>query len=449
MQRGGAWTAIWAPVSLATMAAILENEGFKVKLDDCIVNEVGFSQLQRKLRRFKPDLVVINTATPSITSDLKVTALAKQTNKKCKTVAFGIHVTALPETSLKMEPDLDCVIRGEPEITLKEIALAIERKKGLKEIQGISYKKGKKIIHNPSRPPLENLDELPFPAWQHIRIERHLMPFKNVPFLLIVTSRGCPYQCKFCADKTFYGRKLRLRSPKRIVEEMEWVGKEFGVKDFLFWSESFTINPQFAEKVVDEIIRRRLKIHWVCNSRVDSVNYPLLKKFAQAGCWMIGYGVESGEQKVLDMMNKGTTLAQTRKSVRDAHKAGLEVTGHCIIGYPRETKKTIEKTIKFAKELDLDFAQFYCAVPFPGSELFEMAKKRGWLTTENWSFFEQNFSVLSTPVLKANEVMRLRRKAYKSFYLNPKIVWQTIKRVHSIGDLKQFLWMVKDFITWV
>ncbi len=449
MQRRGAWTAVWAPVSLAIIAAVLENEGFEVKLDDCIVNEIDFPQLQQELKRFKPDLIVINTATPSIVTDLKVASLAKKANPKCKTVVFGIHVTALPEESLKMEPALDCVVRGEPEITIKDIALAIRKKRGLEKIKGISFKKGKKIVHNPDRPPLENLDKLPFPAWQHIKINRHLMPFKNTPFLLVATGRGCPYQCKFCADKTFYGMRLRLRSPKSVVDEIEWVGKKFGVKDFLFWSESFTINHQFAQSVAQEIIRRRLKVSWVCNSRVDTVDYPLLKKFAQAGCWMIGYGIESGEQKVLDMMEKGTTLKQAKRAVQDAHRAGLEVTGHCVIGYPGETRKTTQQTIEFAKNLDLDFVQFYCAVPFPGSDLFDLAKKENWITSEDWGFFEQNFSVLTTPNLKAEEVMELRRQAFNNFYLRPKIIWQTIKRIRSFGDLKQFFWMVKDFITWI
>lgn len=449
MQRRGAWTAVWAPVSLATIAAVLENEGFKVKLDDCIVNEIDFPQLQQKFKQFKPDLVVINTATPSIIGDLRVASLAKKANKNCLTVAFGIHVTALPEESLQMEPALNCVVRGEPEITIKEIALAIRKKRGLEKVKGISFKKGKKIIHNPDRPPLENLDELPFPAWQHIKIERHLMPFKNSPFLLVATGRGCPYRCKFCADKTFYGMRLRLRSPKSVVDEIEWVGKKFGVKDFLFWSESFTINRQFAQSVAQEIIRHRLKVSWVCNSRVDNVDYPLLKKFAQAGCWMIGYGIESGSQEILDKMNKGTTLVQAKKAVQDAHRAGLEVTGHCVIGYPGETKKTIQKTLEFTKKIGLDFSQFYCAVPFPGSDLFDLAKKENWITSEDWGLFEQNFSVLTTPNLKAEEVMELRRQAFNNFYLRPKIIWQTIKRIRSLGDLKQFFWMVKDFITWI
>lgn len=449
MQRKGAWAAVWAPISLATMAAVLENEGFKVKLDDCIVNEINFPELQNKFKGFKPDLVVINTATPSIVSDLQVASLAKKANKRCKTIAFGIHVTALPEESLKMEKDLDVVVRGEPEMTIKEISLAMKKGRGLEKIRGVSYRQGKKIIHNLPRPPLENLDELPFPAWQHIRIERHLMPFKNVPFLLIATGRGCPYLCKFCADRTFYGTKLRLRSPKRIVDEIEWVIKRFDVKDFLFWSESFTINRQFSKRVAEEIIRRGLKVHWVCNSRVDNVDYPLLKQFAQAGCWMIGFGIESGDQRTLDLMNKGTTLEQAKKAVQDAHRAGLEVTGHCLLGYPGESQKTIEKTVEFAKSLNLDFVQFYCVVPFPGSELYKKARKEGWLTTDDWCFFEQNFSVLTTPELRTDQIMKLRGKAYRSFYLRPKIFCQTIRRIRSIDDLKQLSLAVKDFLTWI
>jgi radical SAM superfamily enzyme YgiQ (UPF0313 family) len=449
MQRRGAWTAVWPPLSLALVAAALEKEGFETKLDDCIVEGVSFTDLEKRFNQFKPELVVINTATSSITSDLKVARAAKKLDKRCQTVAFGIHVTALPEDSLQIEKELDCVVRGEPEMAVKELALAIDRKKSMKRVKGISYRQGKQIIHNPERSPLENLDELPFPAWQHLRKENYLMPFKNRPFFLIATGRGCPHGCRFCADRTFYGKRLRLRSPKKIADELEWAGEQFGVKDFLFWSESFTINSQFASQVAEEIIRRRLDIQWVCNSRVDNVDLPLLEKFVQAGCWMIGYGIESGNQSILETMSKRTTLDQARKAVADAHKAGLEVTGHCVIGYPGETEVTVRETVKFAKDLDLDFAQFYCAVPFPGSDLFSSKTQDYRLTTEDWFFFEQNFSVIDTPQLKAKKVMDLRRRAYQSFYLRPKIIWQTLKRIHSLSDLRRLLGMIGDFITWV
>lgn len=449
MQRSGAWTSVWAPISLTTIAAVLEKDNITVKLDDCIVEEIGFFELQKRLKEFKPDLVIINTATPSITSDLKVASLAKKASKKCKTLAFGIHVTALPEDSLRMEKDLDIVVRGEPEITIREIAIAIGTGRVINHISGISYRMGNKINHNNFRLPLNNLDELPFPAWRHVKIEKYQMPFKNSSFLLVGTSRGCPYKCKFCADREFYGDKLRLKSPSRIVDEIEWIKKEFGVDDFLFWAESFTINKRFAREVAEEIITRKLNISWVCNSRVDNVDLSLLKIFSQAGCWMIGFGIESGNQNILNLMDKRTTIDQAKRAVMDAHEAGLEVTGHCLIGYPGETKATINKTLQFVKDLDLDFAQFYCAVPFPGSELYKSAQEKEWMTERNWDLFEQNFSILTTPQLAASEVMELRQKAYKDFYFRPKMIWKTIRRVHSSGELLALFRMMKDFVSWL
>ncbi|MFC1711533.1 B12-binding domain-containing radical SAM protein [Patescibacteria group bacterium] len=449
MQRSGAWTAVWPPISLAIIAAVLEKEKITVKLDDCIVNEIDFPKLLSKLKLFKPDLVIINTATPSIDTDIKVANLAKKANSKCLTVAFGIHVSALPNETLKSEKSLDCVVRGEPELTIKQMAIALKNGKSYKKIRGLSYKDNKEIIHNPNRPFLKNLDKLPFPAWHLINKNRYLMPFKNVPFVLIATSRGCPYQCKFCADSTFYGKRLRLRSPKSIVDEIEWVKDKFAIKDFLFWSESFTINARFALEVANEIIKRKIKVNWVCNSRADNVNYSMLKKFSQAGCWMIGFGIESGDQKILDLMNKNISLKQISKAVSESQRAGLEVTGHCLIGYPGESKKTIQKTITFVKKLKLNFVQFYCAVPFPGSDLFKIAKKRGLLTTNNWRFFEQNYSIITTPKLAADQIMKLRSKAYRSFYFRPQIYWQTLKRIRSFSDLKKLFSMIKDFITWI
>jgi radical SAM superfamily enzyme YgiQ (UPF0313 family) len=275
------------------------------------------------------------------------------------------------------------------------------------------------------------------------------MPFTDRTFLLIATSRGCPYSCKFCADATYYGKRLRFRNPSRIVDEMAWVQREFGISDFLFWAESFTLKPEFAKQVSEEIIRRELAVRWVCNSRVDHVDLELLKIFKQAGCWMIGYGVESGSQKTLDRMKKGTTIQQTIDAVNRAKQAGLEVTGHCVIGYPGETEEDIRETIKFTKKIKLDFAQFYCSVPFPGSELYRMAIDENWLTTNDWTRFEQNFSVLAYPGMSAEKIMDLRARAYRSFYLSPRVIFNTLRRIRSWNNFKYFVGMTFDFLSWI
>ncbi|MEW6097052.1 MAG: radical SAM protein [bacterium] len=449
MQRQGAWTSTWPPITLALCAGVLEMENIQVKLIDCIIKNIDSNSLKDQIAEFSPNLIILNTSTPSIESDLSIAKLAKDILPQVKVAALGIHVTVLPEECLSLFSSLDYCIRGEPEFIVKDLSLALRDGGSIKDISGLSYHTNGKIIHNPDREFISNLDELPFPAWHLIDTEDYRMPFKNVPFLLIATSRGCPYKCTFCADKAFYGTKLRLKSPKKVVDELEWVKKTFGVAEFLFWSESFTINNNFVLEVCEEILSRNLKVSWVCNSRVDNVDIALLRKIKEAGCWMIGYGVESGNQQVLNSVKKGTTLKQTQEAVRWAKEAGLEVTGHCILGLPGDTQETIKQTIDFTIELDLDFAQYYCAVPFPGAKLYTQALEQNWINTTDWTKFEQNFSVLDLPNIKANRIMELRREAFKKFYLRKKLLLKTLRRIKSLNQLITFIRMIKDFLTWI
>ncbi|HBU69407.1 MAG TPA: hypothetical protein DEE98_03380 [Elusimicrobia bacterium] len=451
MQRKGAWTSVWSPISLAILGAIARQSGHTVKLSDCIVEEIDFNELKNLASQFKPDLAIINAVTPSIESDLSTCRYLKEANPAVLTAAIGIHPTTLPEDCLNAEPALDFVIRGEPEATVKEMlaALAQGNDLTLSAITGLAFRKNGRLFREPDRKPIEDLNELPFPAWDLIDTELYTLPFSNKKFLLIATSRGCPYPCRFCADAAYYGKKLRVRSPKNVVDELEWAKNTYKIDEFLFWSESFTINKQFSIDVAREILSRGLKISWVCNSRVDNVDIEMLRLFKKAGCWMIGFGIESGNQNILNSMKKGITVEQIESAVKASHEAGLEVTGHCVIGYPGETVETIKDTINLTKRLPFDFVQFYCSVPFPGSELYAQAREMGWINTNNWMFFEQNFCVMDTPQLKAKDAMKWRSRAYRQFYLRPSVIIKTIRRLSNWKEFINFLRMAKDFLTWV
>jgi len=451
MQRAGAWTAVWTPISLAISAALLRQRGHDVRLRDCIVEDIDFDRLVHIIGAFGPQLVVFNAVTPAIVSDLSTARWAKAVDRSIRCAAIGIHGTALPQETLEIEPALDVVVRGEPEMTVAELAESADHS----SIAGISWRSRDgddadgEIHHNPDRPFVRDLDDLPFPAWDLIRTALYRMPFSGERFLLVGTGRGCPHACTFCADRTYYGNRLRLRSPASVVDELERNGRDFGIRDFLFWSESFTLSRRFAISLAEEIIRRRLDVRWVCNSRVDHVDRELLALFRRAGCWMIGYGIESGVQRILDSVRKGATVEQARAAVEASHAAGLQVTGHCVLGFPGETRADIVETIRFALDIDLDFAQFYCAVPFPGSQLYREARAAGWICSDDWSRFEQNFSVLNTPQLSAEETMELRRAAYRRFYLRPRLIARTLKQTHSLQQFGRLAGSVKDFLTWV
>lgn len=445
MQRAGAWTAVWAPISLALIGAMLETDRHEVKLVDCIVENISDEKLKKVASDFTPHLAVLNTATPSINHDLATASIIKSVVPNSKVIAFGIHVTALTEDSLKVGKDIDAVVRGEPETAIRDL---VRNRLEFAGVSGFSWKKGNNIIHEGERSPVD-INELPIPAWHLINQDLYIMPFTNRRFLLVATGRGCPYHCTFCADTTFYGRKLRLRNPESVALEIEEIKKRFGIMDFLFWSESFTLDRSYALSVCQSIVRRGLKVSIVVNSRVDHIDIELLQALKEAGCWIIGYGVESGSDKVLKSMNKGIDTQQTFQALEMTAKSHIGAVAHCVLGYPGETEEDVLRTIEFIKHLKLDFAQFYCAVPFPGSKLYEEAKKNGWLNTSDWSKFEQNYSVLDTPWLTAQRVMELRTKAFKEFYLRPLTFLNTLKYMRHPAVAWRIMKMLYDFWGWI
>ncbi len=449
MQRTGAWTAVWAPISMAQTAAVLREVDMEAKLVDCSVEDVDREALKEAITAWKPDLVVINTGTPSIESDIAIASLAKGAHPDAWTMAIGIHPSARPDDCFAFDDNLDMLVRGEPEYTIRDAALAIQSGAGLDGVAGLSYRSNGQVKHNQDRPYIDDLDELPYPAWDLIDVNNYCLPFSGHPFLLVATARGCPYACTMCVNKVYYGAKRRRRSPQKVVDEMEWVVKEFGVRDFLFWTESFTTDQDYAIETAEEIMRRHLDVRWVCNSRVDTVSPRLLKTIKKAGCWMIGYGIESGVQEVLDSMKKRATIAQAVVAVRMAHEVGLEVTGHCILGFPGETKETMRSTVEFTKFLKLEYAQFYCAVAMPGSKLFEQCDEMGWLDKSDWKYFEQNYSVITTPQLAPADIMAARDQAYREFYRQPHVILNSLKQLRSGSDMSNFAGMIKDFLTWV
>jgi len=444
MQRAGAWTSVWPPLSLALTAAVLRRAGHQVKLHDCIVENISRSRLVQIAKEYHPGWCLFNSATPSIAGDMETVDEIAHALPGCRTAVFGIHPTALPEETFAISKGLDVIIKGEPEQTALDLVTAEK----LDGIQGISYRREAKVFHNPPRAAMDDLDSLPYPAWDLTDKNLYKLPLSDQPFLLLATNRGCPFSCRFCADHVYYGKRLRKFSTKRIVDEIEHDIKQAGVDQFLFWAESFTLDRDHALSVADEIISRKLNIGWVCNSRVDQVDPEMLERFKQAGCWMIGFGVESGSQRILDLMAKGTTIEQTRKAVAMAQKAGLQVTAHVMFGYPGETREDLRTTLDLAKELDFDFAQFYSVVPFPGSELYTQANDGGWITNRDWRFFEQNYSILKTAQLDPAEVEAFRSRAFREFYLRPKQIIKTVRSLKTPAAWKQAIRALWGFRDW-
>jgi radical SAM superfamily enzyme YgiQ (UPF0313 family) len=449
MQKEGVWTTVWPPISLCTIGAVLREAGFEVKIHDCPVEGINRDGLKTITADYKPDLLITNSSTPSIKHDLTIPALAKEAYLKVKVAAFGIHVGVLSEEVMCETPELDYILRGEPEFTALELAKALAKGETLQNIAGLSLRLNGKVEHFPDRGFFPDLDALPFPAWDLVNLDSYRLPFNRRKFVMVMSSRGCPYDCTFCVAQSYYGKKIRKRSAKRIVDEIEWNIKHNGISDFFFWSESFTILKKNIIELCDEIINRGLKIRWVCNSRADNIDRQMLGKMKSAGCWMISYGVESGEQAILDRAQKRITVEQVRNAVKLTRKLNFQIAGHFVLGLPGETEESLKKTEKLALELDLDYAQFYCASPWPGSRFYDEAKREGWLNTDDWDKYEQSFCVLDYPELSGERIMQIRDKMTKAFYYRPKIVWKTVKKIKSPTELKNFLGMIKDYLTWI
>jgi radical SAM superfamily enzyme YgiQ (UPF0313 family) len=432
------------------MAAMLMRQDIEVRMSDCIAEGMSVEQLKLALREFNPDLVVINTATASIYSDISTAELTKNICPQAKTLAFGLHVTALPDEAFALSAQLDFVIRGEPEFCLLDLAKKVKEGYGnFAEIKGLSYRDAKGIQHNQERGFDGDLNTLPFPAWELINVRNYPLPFSGEPFLLIATSKGCQNACLFCPAKPFYGKLLRFRDHHKVVDEMAYVIEKFGVRHFLIWSESFTEKKEYVMNLCDEIIKRKLPVSWVCNSRVDRVDLEMLSLMRKAGCWMIGYGVESGNQDILDQNKKNITVAQIEEAITLAKKAGLEIAAHVIFGLPGETMATGLRTIRWLNKLPIDYVQVYCAVPWPSTQLYHIAKEKNWLVSNNWELYEQNVCILDTKSIKPGEVEYLRGRALLKFYSSPKRIVAVLRKINSFRRARLFLSALKEFFSWL
>jgi radical SAM superfamily enzyme YgiQ (UPF0313 family) len=436
-QEQGVWTTLWPPISLTTAAAVLEEAGHKAEVLDCAAQEVDLRVLLEKIGAGAYSLVAWSAATPSIKSDLALANEIKEIDSDIRTAAFGTHVTALAEECLRETPGLDVIVRNEPEESLLALVEGLEKDAPLGDIAGISYKDSDgQIVHNPRRPFIGNLDSLPFPAWHLLDLERYRLPLKGDRFLMLAPIRGCPYPCNFCTAKTYYGNRPRRKSIPRVMEEIKHVVRRFGIHQFFIWADTFTADRDYVTQFCQAIREKGLDVGWTCNSRVDTVDQGLLRAMAKAGCWMISYGMESGNQAVLDQANKGIKVEQCREAARMARAAGIKVAGHFVLGLPGESEETLKETLRFALTLDLDMGQFYCAVPFPGSPLFEVARGQGWIEGRSFDEFRQDNAVMNLPGLTRSTVNDYRKKAFRRFYLRPGQFAQVLDlmRMHSLGE---------------
>jgi radical SAM superfamily enzyme YgiQ (UPF0313 family) len=437
------------PLNLAYLAGYLRQQRPALELSvlDCEGRSLTYDQIENEIRTIGPDIVGITAPTPAYAQVVEVVARIKEIDSHIQVILGGPHPTALPQETLS-ETNIDIAVLGEGERSFYEIVDAIDQKRSLADIKGIAFKDSTgNIIHNPQRPLIDKLDDLPFPARDLFPLELYYPPpTKRVSDKKpgnMITSRGCPYACTYCMASAMWKRKVRLRSAPNVVDEIEHCVKDFGIGEFNFHDELFTLNKKRTIEICREIRRRKLDICWVCMVRVDYVSDEVLEEMKLAGCRKIMFGFESGSQMILDKMKKKVALERAEEAVKAVKRAGIRTAGNYMFGNIGETEKTIYQSIELAKKLNTDTCAFFIASPYPGTEFYEIAKRKGYLRKElDWKDFclvSNNLPPLDLPGLPAARILELQKKAYREYYLRFKYILGKLKMLKSPVDVKNLI----------
>ena len=427
------------PLGLMYVAAYLEKKtNYEVEILDTQVERLKYNHIKDEIKKRNPDIIGITAMTFTLVDVIKTAKIAKEVNPNIKIILGGPHVIIYPEETINI-PEIDFLVLGEGEQTIKQLLDNIDNPNELKKIKGIVFRENNKIINTGRTEFIANLDDLPFPA-------RHLTPYKkyfsvvspNRPVTTMFTSRGCPYKCLFC-DRPTFEKFFRARSAKNVVDEMEEC-KKMGIKEIFIYDDTFGVDRQRVIDICKEIIKRNLKIFWDVRTRVNTVDTELLKKMKKAGCQRIHYGVEAGTQKILNVLRKGITLEQVEKAFEWTKRAGIETAGYFMIGSPTETKEDILKTIKFMKKLNPDYVHITITTPFPATDLYRIALEEKVISHDVWQEFAKNPLPDFIPPIWEKEISReemfsLFKTAYRSFYLRPSSILKKVLQLKSWKEL--------------
>lgn len=377
----------WVPLGIAYLATSLRAGGFDVELKD--LHDYEWNQVERLISDISPDVIGISCFTFGRIEALKVAALAKRINPDITVVMGGPHATFFPEQIL-MNEGVDIVVLGEGEVTIVELAGCLAEKRNLDQIKGIAYKKNGQIYQTLPRSRVKSLDELKFPAYDAFDINEYNSPeippqYSDLPGTHVITSRGCPFQCKFCSVHHFFGGKWAFRSPENVVDEVETLIHTLGVRHIYFSDDLFTLNHDRTIAICHEILNRRLNFVWMAETRVDCVNEEMLSWMRKAGCYRIYYGVESGSPKILKSINKGFTVNQVQTAFKITHEAGIEPCCFLMVGNPGENPETISETINLILEIrPTTLPIIGITTILPGTDQYKLSKKQGLITDEYW-----------------------------------------------------------------
>lgn len=415
-------------LTFATLAAPLIEAGHRVEILDLDMVSEPAKELEQRLDEFSPHYVGITCTTPLVYKVKHIASVVKKHDANTIVVAGGPHPSSLPESTLA-DSDLDVVCIGEGDFTMAEIVSGAD----WSSIKGIWYKKDEEVIVNPIREYITDLDQLPFPFWKLFNLKKYKTPrlsCRRNPVGIMETSRGCVFGCTYC-NKNIFGRTFRVKSAQRVVDEMEYM-LSVGFKEIHVTDDGFTINLHRAKQICGLIKERSLNFPWNLYNgiRVDRVDREFLKKARDAGCYGITFGIESGDQALLNNIHKGTTLEQAREVFKWTREIGIQTLAFFMIGLPGETEETMQKTVDFAKELDPDYAKVSILLPLPSTPLYSDFEQQGYIKSKDWSLYNQHdpSEVYNHPNLSWEAIHHYYDLFYRRFYLRPRTVWKQLKK---------------------
>ncbi len=473
---------VWPQVSLAQMAALLYPT-YTIKIVDANAERMRWPEFTKLIDLYQPRYYLTQLTAPTLENDLYGCFLAKA--RGAKTIAFGTHITPIPRETMRLFPNLDFALVGEPDLTLRDLldhldGIVDKRSPDIQQIfekhdlyykpsvnedgsvnligiKGLAWRKSDEIIVNLPRPFIASLDDLPMPLHELLPLHKYRMPMIKGPFTFIVTSRGCPAGCTYCIKHVSYQYTARLRSPDLIMKEM-WQLKELGIHNIHMYADLFTVNREQVIELCQKMIDEHIQVQWMCNSRVDYVDEEMLQLMGKAGCRLISWGIESGNEQILRKVRKGIYLDKAERSLKWAKQAGIMNWGYFIIGLPGETEETIRQTIYFAKKLPLDIALFHVAAPYPGTPFFFEVIQEGWFRKgTRWEQVDMDKgTVLDYPNLSAERLLYWQKRAFREWAFRPgpmitymKMLlsdWSTMKSALSVG-LQHLSWITTDSST--
>lgn len=429
------------PLGLCYLAAVLIREKMGVDIIDGAAERISQQDIIDRFKNGGFDILGITSTTVSFHRAIELARMAKkELGDSVPILLGGAHISAVPLQAMENKA-FDIGVYGEAEETIIELVRTLENKGDLSQVKGIYYREGDELKFTGVRPLIQDLDTIPFPA-------RHLLnpklycslptDVKRLPKFSILANRGCPFHCIFC-DSAVVGKKYRSASPKYLVDEMETLVRDFGAREIFFVGTTFTVSREKTEEFLDELESRNLDLKWTCSTRVDVVDKPLLARMKKAGCWSVRFGIESGNQEVLNFIKKGITREKVRKAITTCDELGIHTKGFFMIGHLIDTPETIMESIEFARSLPLTDITVQINTPLPNTEQYNLAEQYGRMEKRDYARYTFFDPVYVPNGMSEEELVAWHRRFYREFYWRPKALWRQFRKIMNFNTFRNYI----------